>query len=468
MKSKFLILLFINLISLIFFVSSLNAQKLYNIKYYGCSGIVDLDKNEYFSLPDITEDRLKRLSAEITRLYHAKGYSAFYVEEIVVKPDETIEFYCNESMVSKVVVSGTGKDEALEAGNEMFPQGYPYNEITLKNNIALIKKKYGYSNVHIQLERDIDKKILIRAEVIKITNRLSFSVTGSPVYGAVPSVSWDILFEKGVLHMRFDSSFAQKKIRMSDLGLFYNRNFNNTGLLSGFTLRASNEYFDGERLYKNRSVSPEISLYHFLGAMGAAMVVNGDYYALENYTETGVLNVYDGYGGLKIFYDNRSYVIDKRERKSFFIEARVGGNSLEKNCAVRVKSETFFSFQTFSRLALIFKNYFFMTTEKERLFQEYIFDNNLPGRMNDYAFSNLKNSAGFEAEFELYPSLFYAGPLFYYGLYENENSDFKNFLSAGIGFLLELKGAAIKGAYVCDFSQGIKNGGFLFSVSGSF
>lgn len=468
MKSKYFILFFIVLITLFYFASSLYAQKIYRIKYYGCSGIVDLNKDEYSFLPEISEDRLKLLSVDITRLYHAKGYSAFYIEEIVVKADDTVEFYCNESMVSTVVVSGTGKDESEQVKNEIFPEGFPYNEITLKKNIALVKGKYGYSNVHAQLERDIYNDIIIKARVVKITNRFGFSATGSPVYGAVLSLSWDVFFEKSVLHMEFNSSFAQKQVRMSDLSIFYNRKFNHIALLSGFNLRESKDYFNEDMLYGNRSVSPEISVYRSFGLIGAAIVVNGDYYALKNYIEPGDLGVYSGYGGAKIFYNNRSYVIDKRENKNFFIEARAGANSLEKKAALRVKSEAFFSFQVFSRTALIFKNYFFMTTEKESLFQEYVFDHHLPGRMNDYTVSNLKNAAGVEAEFELYPSLFYAWPIFYYGIYENENNDFKNFLSAGIGFSFELKGAAIKAAYVRDLSQSKQKNSFLFSVSGSF
>lgn len=468
MKSKFSALLFIVFIILFYFVSSLNAQKFYNIKYYGCSGIVDLNSDEYSFLPEISEDRLKRLSVDITRLYHAKGYSAFYIEEIVVKPDHTIEFYCNESMVSTIVVSGIGQNESDQVKNEIFPQGLPYNEIVIKKNIALIKEKYGYSNVHIQLERDIYKDIIIKVNVIKITNRLDFSVTGSPVYGALLSVSWDILFEKSVLHMGFNSSFAQKQARMSNLSIFYNRKFNHIALLSGFNLRESKDFLNEEMLYRNRSVSPEISVYHFFGAMGAAIVFSGDYYALENYNETGDSSAYSGYGGVKVFYNNRSYVIDKRENKNFSIETGGGSNSLEKKAVLRVKSEAFFSFQVFSRVALISKNYFFMTTEKERLFQEYVFDHHLPGRMNDYTVSNLKNSAGVEVEFELYPSLFYAGPLLYYGIYEKGNNDFKNFLSAGIGLSFELKGAVIKGAYVHDLLQSKEKNSFLFSVSGSF
>lgn len=468
MRGKFFSPIFIILIGLLFYASFLNAREVYELKYFGCSGIVDLNKNEYFSSPDITEETLKRISAEITRLYHKKGYSAFYIEQIIVKADGSVEFYFNESMVSSVLVSGTNGDEAEQVKDEIFTQGTPYNDITLKKNISLIKKKYGYSNVHIGLERDIDKKILIKAEVVKITNKLSFSVTGSPVYGAVPSVSWDILSEKGVLHLRFDSSFAQKQTRMSDLILFYDRRFKHTGLLSGFYLRDRKDYSNGEMLYTSRSISPEVSVYHFVGAMGVAMVINGDCYLLENYDEPGRLKAYSGYSGVKTFYDNRSYVLDKKESKNFFIEAGVGGSSLGKKSALRVKSGTSFSFPVFSRVALIFKNYFFLTTERERLFQEYVFDNNLPGRLNDYTVSSLKNSAGLEAEFELYPSLFYAGPLFYYGVYEAGNDDFKSFSSAGLGVSFYLKGAAFKGAYVYDIYRSINDGSFFFSVSGNF
>ncbi len=468
MKIKFFVLSSIVFITLFYFASSLYAQKLYRIKYYGCSGIVDLDKDKYSFLPDISEDRLKLLSVDITRLYHAKGYSAFYVEEIVVKADDTVEFYCNESMVSSVVVSGAGKDESEQVKNEIFPQGFPYNEIILKKNLNLVKEKYGYSNVHIQVERDIYKDIIIKAKVVKITNRLGFSATGSPVYGAVLSLSWDVFFEKSVLHMGFNSSFAQKQVRMTDMSIFYDKKFNHIAFLSGFNLRESKDYFNDEMLYKNRLVSPEISVYRFFGLLGGAIVFNGDYYALGNYNETGDSSAYSGYGGVKVFYNNRNYVIDKRESKNFFIEARAGANSLEKKAALKLRSEAVFSFQVFSRTALIFKNYFFMTTEKERLFQEYVFDHHLPGRMNDYTVSNLKNSAGLEAEFELYPSLFYAGPLFYYGIYENKNNDFKNFLSTGLSVSFELKGAVFKGAYVYDLSQSKEKDAFLFSLSGSF
>jgi hypothetical protein len=466
MVTEFRRLLFLFLI--IFFIYPLFGAQVKEVRYYGYSGIVDLSTIEYPSSKEITEEWIKRVIAEITGIYHSMGYNAFYVEQVLIKDDGSVEFYFNESVVSSVVLSGAGDSEADAVKSEIFPEGSPYNEFLLKKNIESVKRRYGFRNIHVLLERDSSGKIVINAEAVKIIHRLRFSVTGDSIYGTMPEVAWFILQDNGFIKVLLNSSFGQRDTRVSNSGFFYNRIINRSDLLIGLKFRESRDCFSENELYKSRSISPEAAFSRYSGPFGAGVFFSGDYYMLENYNGLRQSEELSFFSGIRLFYDNSPYVIDRSEKKNFLLEISGGGNSLENNGDVRFKSSARFSFSLFSRCALILKNYFFMTTEDERLFSEYVFDNSLPGRMDDYSVSDFKNSAGIEAEFEIYPSLFYAGPVFYYGIYRSEENEYNDASSGGIGFSFELKGADVNGAYIYDTSGGVGDGSFLFSVSGTF
>ena len=466
MTTEFRELLFILII--IFFTFPLNGAQLKDDSYHGYSGIIDLRGIEYPSSQEVTEEWVKRVSAEITGIYISKGYMAFNIEQVLVKDDGLIEFYFNESEVSSVILSGTGESEAEAVGKEIFSEGSPYNEIILKKNIAAVKSKYGYRNVHVLLERDSNGKIVVNAKAVKIVNRFRFSASGDNIYGTIPEVSWYNIREEGFLWISLNSSLGQRDARVSNFSLFYNRNFYSTTLLTGLRVSERRDYFSSNVLYESRSFSPEAALYHYEGPMGAGFFIKGDYYLLENYNAPGESREFSCFSGLRLIYDNSPYVIERSEKKNFTMEISGGGNSIEGNGDLRLKSAASFSFHVLRRCALVFKNNFFMTTEDERLFSEYVFDNSLPGRLDDYSFSDLKNSTGLAAEFEIYPSLLYAGPAFYYGIYRDIRNDYRDASSAGLSIHFELKGAAVEGAYIFDTSGSVKEGGFLFSVSGTF
>jgi len=331
-----------------------------------------------------------------------------------------------------------------------------------------VKAKYGYSNIHVLLERDSNGKIVINADAVKINNRFRFSVTGDTIYGTTPEVSWYLIREDGFFNIVLNSSFGQKDASVSNFSFFYHSSLNFADLLTGLKLKEKKDYFSGNILYNSRSISPEIAVYHYIGPFKTAVFFNGDYYILENYNSVPESREFSFFSGISLIYDNSIYVIDRSEKKNFLLEISGGGNSIEKNGDLRLKSDARLSFSILRWCAFIIKNYFFMTTEKDRLFSEYVFDNYFPGRIDDYTVSDFKNSSGLEAEFEFYPSLFYAGPVFYYGIYRNMYNDYKSASSAGLSFSLELKGAAVKGAYVYDVSGSTKDGNFIFTVSGTF
>ncbi len=466
MTTEFKGLLFI--LFIIIFTFPLNGAQIKDVSYHGYSGIVDLSGIEYPSSQEITEEWVKRVSAEITGIYHSKGYIAFYIDKVLIKSDGTVEFYFNESEVSTVNVSGTGGSDADAVRSGIYSEGSPYNEFVLKNNIASVKSEFGYSNIHVVLERDSNGKIVINADAVKIVNRFRFSAQGDNIYGTIPEVSWYILGEEGYLELSLNSSLGQRDARVSNVSLFYNRNFYSVNLLTGLSVTESRDYSISNVLYESRSFSPEAALYHYTGPFGTAVFINGDYYILEDYNDFEQSREFSLFSGIRVIYDNSSYVLERSDKKNFLMEISGGGNSIEGNGDLRFRSRARFSFSLFSRFALILKNYFFMTTEDERLFREYVFDNSLPGRLDDYSVSDLKNSAGLEAELELYPSLLYAGPVFYYGIYRDIHGDYMDASSAGLSIDFELKGAAVKGAYIFDTSGSFKEGGFLFSVSGTF
>lgn len=459
--------IFFSFIAIVFFISPLYGMKIKEIKYSGYSGIVDLSDITYSSSQEISGEWIRRVSAEITGLYHQNGYNAFYVEKVLVKEDGTVEFYFNESPVSLVTVAGISDPEAGAVKRRIFSEGSPYNESVLKKNISVLKNEYGYRNINVILERDSDGKIIINAEVIKSRGTFGLSVSGNTIYGAAPEITWLVLRGRDFFSISLSSSLGQRDARSSDAGVIYKKAFSRWDLLTSLLLGERRDYLNDYSLYENRSVSPGFSAYYSGSLFKTGLFLRGNYYNLENYGAVTRSKEYDVFSGLGFVYDNTSFVIDRSERKSCILEISGGWNSLEENPDMRINSEARFSFTIFRRMSLIIKNYFFMTTEQERLFLEYVFNNSLPGREDDYTVSDFKNSAGIELEFEIYPSLFYMGPVFYYGIYRS-NSDYERASSAGLNISFDLTGAFFNAAYIYDLSGSTREGVLLFSLSGSF
>ena len=456
--------------SLIFiYAVTLDAVELKEVKYYGYSGVVDL-KDIYFPADqEITDETAKRISAEITRKYHERGYRAFYIERVLVKSDGVVEFYFNESAVSHVIVSGLPGNESDRIKGELLKKGEPYNEEILKKNITALKSNYGYSNIHVNVEREADGRILLRAEIVKRRKRLNFSVQGDAIYGTIPHVSWQGDYEWGNLIFGFYSSFNQRSADISGISLFIDFPLSvSTGVLTGFNSQWRSDYYDETGIFSDRSIFPEIALYSMSGLLGRAVVAKGEYYRLYDYPESEDGIEYSGFSGLRFFYNDRGYRIDRRDERNVNFEIIAGKNSLEDGLQIRIESDLLLPFRFSRRGELVLKNSFFLTSEKERLFQRYVFNYQLPGRSDDYLTSDFRNSSGVEIPLEIYPSLLYIGPLFYYGIFRVEGRGYESSRSAGLFISVAPQGISLNFAYVYDISWDMKDGVFLFSMSGAF
>jgi len=441
----------------------------YKIAYYGYTGIVDLSDIEFPADDVIKDETLRIISAHITRRYHEQGYRAFYIERAVVKPEGVVEFYFNESPVSEVIISGISESESDSLSDLLHKTGEPYNEDLLKRNIASIKESRGYSNIHVNLKRDDNGGIVISGKIVKRRNMVNISIRGDAVYGSIPHVSWNRFYSRGSLLFGFYSSFARNYAEISGAAIFCDIILKERlGLLAGFNSQWGSNYYDEERIFSERNFLPEIALYSSKGPSGQAVFLKGGYYRIYDYPEPENFQVCSGFAGLRFFYNDAGYRIDRRDARKASLDISAGRNSLENGADIKVESDMFIPFPLFRRADLVFKNSFFFTSENERLFHRYVFDNQLPGRQEDYLASDFKNTTGLEIQLEIYPSLISMGPLFYYGVYRVDRRRYESSRSAGLFLSITPGKLFLNFSYAYDTSFKMRDGVFLFAMTGNF
>jgi hypothetical protein len=414
-----------------------------------------------------TETDIKRICAEITKRYHSKGYTAFYIRKVILNKDGTAELFFNESVVKEINISGASA-RYYEIISSVYKKGDVFNEFILKDNISAARKKYNLKHIKTVIKRTDDAQIIIEIEAAEISDEFYFGIFSIPAYGILPELAFTInsgLYQAG---SAFISSFMQKETSYSKLNLFLKRT--SSPEKSGFIITSDylhiedSFYNNGTFIYEHDSFRPGAGIWFISGAARFNFLLTATYDILNNYPYAEGGTSFAGIR-LKYGYNDETFRIDFNDITICSADFFSGWNFIENSPVCRGEGEYRINIPLIPGFFISLNGYFFYTSDSERFLQSYVFDRNLPCRDNDFTFSSWKGIAGIDAVIEILTRTVYIAPSLKYGLH-NASDDVNDIYAAGIkGFIFTEK-ARFEFSYLYDIDHSVKDGYFLIAASG--
>jgi hypothetical protein len=168
---------------------------------------------------------------------------------------------------------------------------------------------------------------------------------------------------------------------------------------------------------------------------------------------------------IKLNYNDSAYRIDYEDLTSCELDFLSGWNFIEDRPSCKVTGAYKINLPLYSGSYLSFNGNFFYVSDRERFSQFYVFDQYLPCRKGDFAFSSWKNITGADIIFEALKRTLYIGPGFKWGLY-NSGDEITNVYAAGVKSFFYTGPVKIELSYLYDIYDSIRDGYFSFSAAG--
>jgi hypothetical protein len=110
----------------------------------------------------------------------------------------------------------------------------------------------------------------------------------------------------------------------------------------------------------------------------------------------------------------------------------------------------------------------YYTDSRERFYLRYVFDGDLMGFSGDFSAARWKLVAGLDAEFEIVPSFFFAGPFVNGGRFLDEQERRRSASGVGARASVEYRGTMASVSYAWDASAGPSRGGVYVAAESLF
>lgn len=439
------------------------------IKVTANSGAVDINDIINISSNNISDSDIKRICADITDRYHKKGYSAFYIKRAVRNEDGSVELIFNESVVADVIVSGISSRSDFVSAS-IFTKGELFNEYTLKEKVYDTKRKFNIRKLNVTVKRADNGDVIILAHAEEKIHEFETVISGSPVYGVLPGVTYRINYGGFLAGISAASSFNQTGRSFSRGSVFFNSD--NIPGNSYFTVSAdvsgTDDSFDDEGylIYDHKSVTPAGGFCYVRGAADIKFLITGTIDKLEEYPlENGGVS----FSGIQIKfnYNNSLYKIDYDDVTSFGIDFSSGWNFIEERPSAKLALNYNINFPLYSRLFYSLNGSFFYTSDNERFSHFYVYDQFFPCRKDDFSSASWRNVSGIDLVYEAMPETVYIMPGFKWGTHNSESGD-NNIYAAGIKIQFNTGRVRVNISYLYDLNLNIRDGLLMFSATAGY
>ncbi len=443
------------------------------LRVHGSTNIVDIGD---ILAPDggkLTERDIKRVCALITDRYHSRGYSAFYIKEAVLNSDGTLDMFFNESAVTGIIVNGIGKGSE-QAALLLYVKGDIFNENILRENVAVVKKRFSLKRLNVSVKRGEDDQIVLIADAEVRVHQIDAGIYGNPVYGIYPGIKYRINSDGLGAGISALSTFNLKERSYSGGSAYFNSAAAED--ISGrpyFTVFAevsdsrdsisSDGTGNTEGLfYRRRSVSPGGGICFSGGAAGINFTYDAAVDRFSGYPGTGRGVSFSGLH-TKLFYDNSMNKIDISDAVSASADIFSGWNFIEGRSSGKLIMDYRFNLPVFYGYFISFNGNFFYTSDKVRYSRRYVFDALFPCRGDDFSVSSWRNVSGVDFVCDVIKRTLYISPVFKWGLYNGANHNYSVY-AAGVKIMYSSGALKLGLSYLFDLDKGGKEGYLMFSA----
>jgi hypothetical protein len=442
---------------------------------------IDLDFARLFEgrEGDLSRKDMEALGALVTDEYHRRGFTTTFVEKLIVRADGFLEIQVRESRMLDISVSGARRASSHAIARFLLPEkGELYNRNVMRDRIRSARERFNLENVRISpLNYRDTPDVFLSVEVEEKARGHVFGAIGiDPIYGLSPVLGYMVPLKDAALTCEGRAGYSDGGFRRLEGGLKYARQAGEgngpgfIGSLSGGRL---------VEIWSSRDI--EYSDSHVTSSAGAGLVLNagrryllwtniyaqGGYHRLEDY-RNAVIDGYDVRFVADTLLSDKYYLLDRRNATELNLAAWTGIGNLEGKGYVSTEVDFVTAILPVSWLRLVPRLHAYYTSSGERFYWKYVFDKYLLGFPGDYTASGMKNTLGFEVQFELASGYLFLGALANAGLYRGEEGTWSHATGVGLKATVILSETLIELAYAWDAYVGPKKGGFYVSAEVSF
>ena len=300
-----------------------------------------------------------------------------------------------------------------------------------------------------------------------------------PIYGFTPQLGYFYPFEKTGVDVYGEAGYREGKWRKlkGDVRFYY---FPGQGedlalYLGGYSQRLIKRWQTYEEDYTALSGAPMAGVKISLGRKTLLNLCLSEIItSLENYDsiaeeqEKRKTRDYDSRFTSELFYSDGDSLVDKRDAARLKVALSGGRSDLNRKGYGIASLDFKTSLEAFSWLRFVPRLHGYSTTSQERFHWSYVFDRNLMGFFDDFTASRLKGVAGLDAEFEVSPEIFYAGPFVNSGYFLDERKEGKGKTGTGVKGKLYFRRVVVDIYFAWDASKGPSSSGTYVMAESSF
>ena len=419
-----------------------------------------------------TEEEIRLMAAGITDLYHAAGYATSYVDKMIIRKDGALDIRIRESKIAAITVQGLSESLAGEVKAFLRPlQGRLYNTRTLQEHAEILKSHHRLSAISmsaVNAGQEGDVELVVRAR------RRSYGdfyggVYSDAIYGVTPRLGYTRNMASFGFSIESAAAFREGAMRRSE-----GRARIAWPVGGAFALLLMASAVDSTEVWQSRQLEYSETAF----SSGAGALYRGGMFASE-ITFTAHTILLDNYhaqerrasgaaGRLSIRISDGEFVLVKRRTKSAEAALEAGADSVEPDgyCNATFAAEC--PLAPLPWVLIRPRVDFFHTSSCERYRWRYVFDNALPGFPEDYTAADTRALGSVRLEFEVFPELLFAGPMYHAGYFRDEltNWTFKSSIGAQIVLVYESLTAGL--SFSWDAESGPAHGFARLDISARF
>jgi len=475
-KASLILLCMITMVQ-IFDIPALSSPVAYpvqinRVRLTGSSIETELRTVREFKSGMYTAVMIKSLGAGIIDEYHRKGYTAAFLDSLVIRKDGILEIQIYESRISGILVNGADDQTADQIQNYILPQKkVVYNEYDLKKRISDSRKIFRLKRIVTRPVRTQSGDIFLDIDVKQKKGGNFYGMVGLDMaYGISPILGYSHIYRRSSLDINAQAGYRDGEFRKAEGNIRYSVFFPGTGLSVFFGLGSSrtvDAWQSGLTDYTSVAVAPQTGLQYSTGIMDLSLYFRERVIFLSGYSSEK-RTVHDSSLNMDIQISNRSRLLDIRETDSVRFSVTGGYDNLNGSVYVISSIYAEMSFLPFDWLRIVPSAGLCYTSSEERFFHSYVFDHNLIGFFSDYTASEWKNTAGIETEFRIVEDMLYAGPFLNTGYFIDEYDKWKLNTGTGIKCRLVYGRISLVLYYAWDIKKNPSEGGVVFMAEGRF
>ena len=445
----------------------------------GSSIDIDLKKITGGRPLDTGRAELQALAAAITDEYHRRGYTTSHVERVSVRADGVVEAHVRESRIVRVSVGGVGEREAAQIGAFLVPKtGELYNRNILNGRMDAARGRFNLDSI---VARPINYEgtgdVFLSVSVRRFDPGSLYGGIGmDPIYGIMPRLGWRLPLAPSSFDLKAQAGLRDR-LRKAEAEARYTRSLGEgyASIFIGADGGMSVERWEtAGRDYTVKSSAAILGMGFAADLPGPILAwlklyARGVYASLEDYGRKGASGLNREVQGVAdLLVSDRFYIIEKRDAVSFNTTLSFGAGDIEPGGCLSAESRLGVPLRPFSVLRLLPRASAYYTDSRERFYLRYVFDGELMGFAGDFSAARWRLVAGLDAEFEIVPSFFFAGPFVNAGRFLDEEERKRSATGIGARASLEYRSTMASISYAWDASAGPSKGGVYVSAESVF